>query len=142
MGLDASAIAAKWARAMQQAGESIKAGVAAVTEAPGAKAADAQERWLAGVQRARDEGTFAANSRAVTLEQWKRAMLDKGVGRISAGVTAAQPVFMDFMAQLLPIAQASSRAVAAMPKGTLEDSKARMIANMENMSRFKFVRRR
>lgn len=140
--MDPASVAAKWARAMQGATQSMKDGVSAVTEAPGAKAADAQDRYLSGVQAAVDSGKFANNSRAVSLESWRQAYLTKGVPRVSAGVTAAQPLMQDFMSQLLPVAQASSRDVASMAKGTLEDSKARMIRNMENMSRFKFIRRR
>lgn len=138
----ASVIAAKWARAMQGATQSMKDGVAAVTESPMEKAAAAQDLWAAGVLRARENGKYADNLRAVPLEAWKRAFLQKGIGRVSAGVTEAMPVMEDFMSQLLPIAEASKRDVATMPKGTPEDSKQRMLRNFENMSRFTFKRRR
>lgn len=138
----ASVIAAKWARAMQGATQSMKDGVAAVTESPMEKAAASQDLWLEGVRKARESGKYADNLRAVSLDAWKRAYLQKGIGRVSAGVTEAMPIMEDFLAQLLPVAEASKRDVATMPKGTLEDSKQRMIRNMENMSRFKFVRRR
>lgn len=138
----ASVIAAKWARAMQGSTQSMKDGIAAVTESPMEKAAAAQDLWMEGVRKARESGKYAENLRAVPLESWKRAMLQKGVGRVSAGVTEALPIMEDFLSQLLPVAEASKRDIATMPKGTLEDSKARMIRNMENMSRFQFKRRR
>jgi hypothetical protein len=138
----AQQITQKWQRGMQSATQAMKDGVAAVTEAPGAKAAAAAPLYLAGVQKAIDSGKFQANSAAVPLESWRQAYINKGIPRVSAGVTEAKSTMDDFFSQLLPVAEASSRDVAAMPKGTLEDSKQRMIRNMENMSRFKFQRRR
>lgn len=138
----ASVVAQKWARQMQQATQSMKDGVAAVTESPMDKAANAKDLWVAGVMKARESGKYEDNLRAVSLEAWKRAFLQKGIGRVSAGVTEAIPVMEDFMSQLLPVAEASKRDVATMPKGTPEDSKQRMLRNFENMSRFQFKRRR
>lgn len=138
----AAVLAQKWARGMQQATQSMKDGVAAVTEAPGEKAAAAQDRWADGVMKARESGKFAQNSRAVSLEEWRRAYTTKGIPRVAAGVAEATPVMEQFLSQLLPVAEASSRECAQMPRGTLADSAARMNRNMENMARFKFQRRR
>lgn len=133
--------AAKWARNMQQSTTAMKDGASAVTEAPGIKAAAAQDRWAEGVMRARDNGKFAERVGSVSREAWLRAYLNKGIPRVSQGVTEAIPLVEQFAGQLLQATTASSRDVAGMDQGPGEAAKARMLRNFENMSRFRFVRR-
>lgn len=138
----ADAIAKKWASRMQAATTDMKEGVQAVTVSPTAKAADAVDKWTAGVQRARDEGTYEAGLRSVSLEQWKQAMLTKGVDRISTGVREATPKMTRFLGELLQHTEMVSQQIQAMPSNTPEDRKQRMLRNFELMSEFRSSRRR
>jgi hypothetical protein len=142
MAKNAATVAAKWVRGMQNAAKSMTEGVAAVSEAPGAKAAAAADLYLQKVQEAVANGKFADNSRAVSLEEWRRAMTEKGIPRVGQGATAATQKQERFFAWLLPIAEASKADISTMPKGNPEASKARMIRNMENMMRNKYRRGR
>ena len=142
MAKSASTVAQKWVRGMSGATKSMTEGANAVSVAPGEKAAAAADLYLARVQEAVSSGKFQDNSRAVSLDSWRRSFTEKGIPRVATGAAQAQSKFEEFMAALLPVAEASSREVQAMPKGSLEDSKARMIRNMENMANFKYRRRR
>lgn len=134
---NAQAIAQLWMQRASAAGERMKAGVQAVTENPAEKAAAAAPQWLAGVQRAAAEGSFEAGLRKVSLSDWKQKMLNKGVPNMATGVREALPDMTKFLAEFLPFAGQVSDEIKAMPKGTKEDSRARMLAAFEKMSSFK-----
>lgn len=119
-------VAQKWVNNTSAAGQALTDGVNAVTVAPGEKAAQAQDRYLSGVNAA--VGRWAANTRAVSLADWKNAMLTKGKARIASGVAAAQGKFADFMTTWLPLQEQLRQRIAAMPKGTLADSQNRAAA--------------
>ncbi len=142
MAKSAQSVAQKWVRSMQGATQSMRDGVQSVTEAPGVRAAASVDLYKQKVMEAADSGKYADGCRSVSLEDWRRAYLEKGLQRVGTGATAAQTKQEAFFSWLLPIAEASKADVASMPKGTLEDSKARMLRNMENMSRAKYRRRR
>lgn len=123
--LSSAQVAAKWVRNTSQATEALKAGVANVTTAPTASAAQALDRYLSGVQNAVSSGKMAAALNAVSLQDWQTAMTTKAVARIPAGVAAAQQKFTTFMDKWLPYQQQLSQRVAAMPKGSVADAQAR-----------------
>lgn len=127
----------KWTRNMTAAVPTIKAGILAVSESPMEKAANAADRYVEGVRRAKESGKFQAGLRSVTLEQWKQLAGEKGTARIAQGVTAAKDKMRQFLDKLLPYTEQASREIQAMPKGTPEASMARMMRNFEIMSRFK-----
>lgn len=135
--LNAATVAKKWADRTANSGEAMRAGVQAVTTAPTELAAQAKDKWQAGVQRAAMEGTFETGLRKVSLADWQKAMVDKGVANLGTGVRAAQGDVQSFMTEFLPYAQGVSDEIAAMPKNTLEDSKARAIAAIDKLSQFK-----
>lgn len=138
--LSPNVVAQKWANRMASAGESMKAGVQGVTTAPTEQAAQAKDRWMAGLQRAATEGKFEAGLRRVTLEDWKRSMIDKGVANMQNGARTAVPKVQAFLAEFLPFADNVSAEVAAMPKGTIEDSINRSAAAIRKLSQFKRTR--
>jgi hypothetical protein len=113
-------------------------GIRAVTVAPGQRAAARKAEYVEGVAAAADK--WAQRVASVTLQDWQQAMLAKGVGRVAAGVQAAQGKFAAFMSQLLPYAERVSALVSQMPKGTLEDSVRRAEAAIRAMSEFRFRR--
>jgi hypothetical protein len=134
---NATQMAANWANGMAQAGEKIRAGVQAVTEAPTAKAARRTDAMLAGLQRAIASGKVAAGLNAVSLEDWKSATLNKGIGRVAAGAAAAKPKVQNFAQQFLPHLEAGLRELDSMPRGDIETNIARATAMMRHNAKFR-----
>ena len=89
-----------------------------------------------------EDGRYQAGLRAVSMGDWQTACTEKGAPRLASGVAAAKPKMADFLAQLLPKTDEVKRAIAKMPKGSLEDSKQRAMAAIDMMSKFKFIKRR
>lgn len=118
-------VAQKWATNTANSTQAFKDGVNGVQTSPTAAAAQAQDRYLSGVQQAVSSGKWAAKLNAVTLDSWKQSMLSKGAARISGGVQAAIPAMTAFMTNWLPLQATLSANVARMPKGNLADSIAR-----------------
>lgn len=129
------AAAEKWASRLSGATQQIQAGVQAVTVAPGQKAAAASQLWLQRVQAS--QAKWARNVGAVTLADWQDAMLNKGVGRIASGATAAVPKMQAFMTEFLSYLDAGKSRIDAMPKGDINASIARAAAQIQYNSQFK-----
>jgi len=130
----------KHARRLKGALEDMRRGVEAVDVAPGKRAADKADKMRAGIMRALDDGTWKRRVGAVTLEEWKRSMLDKGLGRVAAGVDGAADKVSSFAAQLLAQESALQGEISKMPDLTLEDSIGRMTAWIRGMAKFEFKR--
>lgn len=118
-------VAKNWQNGMANSTEKLKAGVMAVTEAPTAKAAQAVDRQVAGVQRAAASGKTAAALNRVTLPEWQNAMINKGAARVAAGAAAAVGKMQAFMSEFLPYLQQGVQQLSAMPRGDLEQNIAR-----------------
>lgn len=131
----------KWAGNTVNNLQNMKDGVNAVTESPTAKAAAAEDDWVAGVRAARESGKFRERLQAVSLQTWKDAMIKKGAPRIADGVKEAEVKMNDFAAQLLQHTNMVRQEIAAMPKSTPQERKARMDRNYELMSQFKYIPR-
>lgn len=131
-------VAEKWARNAAQAGESVKAGVMAVTVNPAERAKAQSNAYLAGVQRALSSGKYERGLNRVTLEGWKQAMLNKGVPRIAQGVSEAKPKMAQFLARWLPHQQALKSKLQSMPRGDLEQNIQRAITAMRHNADFKY----
>lgn len=129
-------VAEKWVRNLSASTGDIREGVQAVTESPTEKAAAQVAKYEAGVQRAIANGKYVNRLRQVTLEEWKQATLDKGIGRIASGAAAAEGNFAEFMAQLIPFQENLQRTIDAMPDTSLEDSIQRQAAWTRGMSEF------
>lgn len=137
MAMNPADVAQRWANNLGAAGEKIKAGVNAVTESPMAKAAARQDAWVQGVQRARDDGSYAAGLAKVSLSDWKTAMITKGVNRISTGATAAIPKMTTFLSSFLPYVQQGQQMLASMPRGDLSQNIGRMTAMVQYLANYK-----
>lgn len=138
--LNAAAVAQKWSNRMASAGEAMKQGVQGVTIAPTQQAAAAKDRWMAGLQRAASEGRYEAGLNSVTLQDWQRAMTEKGVTNMQTGARTATPKVQKFLTEFLPFAAQVSEEVAAMPKGTIEDSVNRSAAAIRKLASFRRTR--
>ena len=126
----------KHARRLKGAVEDIRAGVQKVTESPTAKAAAKESKMLQNVQSAVQSGKWAARLKAVTLEEWKSKTVEKGLGRIAAGVDGAHGKMVAFASQLLPYEATLKDQINKMPDLTLEDSISRATSWIRGMSKF------
>jgi hypothetical protein len=124
----------KWSTNLNAAGTYIKNGVNAVTVAPGQAAAAAQDRFLAGVTQAVQNGKWARNVSAVSLQQWQSAMINKGIPRIAQGTAQAVQTKGPAIDTLLANVSAAQAAIASLPKGGIEQGIARATAFMRAMS--------
>lgn len=138
MAKDVQTVVDSWASGMAQAGKKITDGVNAVTEAPGQKAAAAADLWQQRVSDPLVKAKFQRRSQAVSLQDWKTAMLTKGVNRVGAGAAASKPKFAKFMQQFLPFVQNVAAQVRQMPKGDINASIARMTAQVQGTAAFQY----
>lgn len=134
--VDPSQAAEKWGRRLSGATEDIRRGVNAVTEAPTAQAAEKAEKMRAGINAAIDSGKWQRGLRRIDLPTWQRMTLEKGLGRIAAGVSGAQPKMREFFAEVLPYISGVQSELESMPDVTLEDSISRMTHYIRRMAEF------
>lgn len=130
---DPNQVAADWASRLGASGQKIQTGVQAVTVAPGQAAARQVNAYVANVQA--NAQKWQTNVAAVSLTDWQNAVISKGLQRIGAGATAAQPKFAAFMAALLPYIE---RGVTQLPaRGTFDQNVNRMTQWATYMHGFK-----
>ena len=134
--ITAEEFAEKQARRLKASTPDIRIGIERVTESPTAKAADKKDKMLANLQAAVNSGKWERGLRKVTLESWKDAALNKGLGRIAAGIDAAHDKVVDFASQLLPYEDRLQGEVNKMTDLTLEDNIARMTTWARGMNKF------
>ena len=80
---------------------------------------------------------WAANVAAVPLDAWKDKMINVGIPRVSSGAAANVGKVQDFMGKFLPYLDAGKARIDAMPKGTLQNSIDRMVAQVQYNAAFK-----
>lgn len=128
--------AEKWGRNLKASTPDIRSGVEAVTESPMDKAADKADKYLEGVQAAVSSGKYQQRLRNTPLSVWKDNTLNKGIGRIAAGVDAAESKVEAFFSELIPFQTSLQAKVDAMADVNLEDSIARMTEWTRGMAKF------
>lgn len=126
----------KHARRLKGSVEDMRRGVENVTEAPTAKAAKKVDKMRTNILAALDSGKWAKRLEAVTLDEWKSKMINKGIGRVAAGIDAAGPKIEKFAAELLPHIDKVRSETEKMPDTTLEDNINRMVHFVRGMSKF------
>lgn len=127
----------KYLKRIKSSTDEIKAGIQSVTEAPGAKAAKKKAKLVQNWQTAIESGKWERNVAAVSLEEWKKQALEKGVNRIGTGAEAAKDKVLQFQTQLLEFQKGLKAKVDNMDDSTPEARQAKMIAWSEGMSKFK-----
>lgn len=128
--------AALWAERLGGATARITLGVERVTEAPGVKAAAAQDKMLHKITEAINSGRWAAEVARVTLPEWKKSMIEVGVPRIRSGATAALPEMEAFCTALFSHIESEQTKLEKMPSVTLANNVARMVQFVEGMAKF------
>lgn len=131
---DPNLVARKWTANLSGSTESITNGVNAVTVAPGDKAAAAKDLWVRKTTASADKW---ADRVRVPLDQWRTAMLQKGLPRVASGAQAAEPKMAAFMSEFLPHVERVAQQVRSMPKGSIEDGIARASAQIRGNAQFR-----
>jgi len=124
-----------WVAGLGNSQKKMTDGINATTVAPTQLAIAAIPRQVAGVIRAAQEGKTEAGLARVSLQDWKNAMLQKGVQRVSSGAVAAKPKFAAFMGEFLPHVQ--SVVAGLPPRGDTEQNINRAVEMMRGNARFR-----
>ena len=135
--ITADAVVKLWAERGAASGNTVRAGVAAVTENPAEKAARAVDLWAQNVAKAKQKFVDALSR--VSLQDWKNSMGGKGVTNMETGYNdpGNQRKFLNFMRSFLPYVRSGAAQVRAMPKGNLELSIARAVAMIRHNAAFR-----
>jgi len=131
----------KWAKRLKGSGAEIKQGIERVTEAPGVKAAAKVDKMRANLLESIDDGTWEKRVAAVSLPDWKKAAITKGLKNIASGADGASDKMKNFAAVLLPHVDQGQSLVEDMPDLTIEDSIARATAYMRHMADLNYKKR-
>jgi len=124
----------KWQRNMKGAGQTIREGIDRVTEAPGVKAAAAQDKMLSNVTESITSGKWGRRVASVSLSEWKEKAITKGIPRLSAGVDGSVSKVENALGQIIDHADRGLDILDGMPSVTLEDNIQRMTAFIRHMA--------
>lgn len=130
----AASITEKWAQRTSGATQQVIEGVNRVQQAPGQKAAQQVDVWLANIQAKRDK--WKNNVGAVSLQSWQESTR-QGAQRIASGVQAKKGKMESFLNEFIPHLENVQRRVQSMPRGNLEQNLARMVENARGNADFK-----
>lgn len=128
--------AEKWARRTSAAGPDWQAGINAVTDAPGAKAAAAADAWQQRLAEPTTKEKFRRNVGAVPLEDWK-SKTSNASGRFTGGAQAAQDKMAKHQQNVESHMETGLRQLNSMPNVTLEDRIARQVFWTRHMASYK-----
>jgi len=129
--------AEKWASNLRASAEYMRRGVESVTEAPTHKAASKRQKWVARMTDKATQDKWERGLRAVSLEDWKTAMREKGISRAQAGAQSATPKMAQVGSKLLAHIDQGLAKLQGMPDVTLEDSRNRLLAWFDHMSKLR-----
>ena len=127
----------KQARRLKGSIADMQKGIERVTIAPGMAAGKKQDKMLTNLTESVTSGRWKKGVESVTLDDWKRKMIDKGLGRVSGGIDAAKDKTIAMAAKLLPAIDAAQAKIRNMPDLTFEDSVQRMVAFSREMKKVK-----
>jgi len=93
--MDASTLARimreKYEKRVRMAADDYKTGIENVTENPAALAAANADVWFARIQEAYRNKTFSSKLGRISLEEWKKSVMDYGVDNYSRAATTKAP---------------------------------------------------
>lgn len=95
-----------------------------------AAAPEAEARYLANVQESVTSGRRRESLLKTSLQEWKSKAAAKA-DRLASGIRESKDRMRQFLSGFLPYVQQAADEVRRMPKGTLEDSKARAARMIE-----------
>lgn len=121
--LTATQVSQKWVTNFGNAATSMTDGVNSVQTAPGQLAAAQASLWLQRIQQSQQKWVNRVS--AVSLADWKSAMINLGIPRAQQGATQKQSNYTAFITEYMNFLQGQVPNIKAMPKGTLAQSIAR-----------------
>jgi hypothetical protein len=124
----------KWVNRLSAAVPDVQAGIAKVTEAPGAKAAQKFTKWQQNTQAAAQK--WKNNTAAVGLSQWQQAAT-AGTSRIASGAQQKQGKYEQFASSFYPYLDSGVAKVKNMPDTNFEDRIQRAVAMMRYNANYK-----
>ena len=100
------------------------------------------DRYRSGVMAALESGKTVNALNAIDVNEWKDRASTVGVERAvaAAGSEASKAKELAFLDVFLPYADTVKAEIARMPKGNIEQGKARAMRAIELMAKFKFRR--
>jgi hypothetical protein len=134
--LTAEQIFDKYSRRIKGATQDMEIGVRNVTKSPMETAASKAEKWINSLQDSFAKGNWQRGLRSISLDDWKNAMITKGIGRVAAGVDGSKTKFITFMGQLLTYQDTVLAEIDKMPDNNIEDSIARQNHWTRRMAQF------
>ena len=131
--VNASEYAEKWGRRTKGATDDYRKGVERTSTAPGELAAQQADLMARKVAESIASGKWQRAVAGVSLQDWKTAALNKGAGRIAAGVDGAQTKQVQMAEKLLANVDRAVAAANQTPRGSFEDNINRMISFARSM---------
>lgn len=116
----------------------IEAGIMNVTVSPMEKAAASKAKMLANITASINNGRWERGLKRVSLEDWRKAFIEKGLDRIGTGAAAARGKMETFYEALFKKQNELLKTIDAMPDITLDQSIARMTAWVRGMAGFTY----
>jgi len=132
---DPREVAAKWKQRASSASQDWENGIMRVTEAPGIKAAAAEDKMLRNFTEAITSGRWREKVSSVTLADWQRKCKDKGKANYQTGIAAGEDKMAAAMADLLPQIEQIKNSLP--PRGDLEQNLARAAEFGRRMAQLK-----
>lgn len=126
----------KHARRTSAALDDMRLGVERVTEAPGIEAGKKEKKMRQNLLASIDSGKWRRRVESVSLDDWKKDMLEKGVGRVTGGLERSKDKVIEFAGKLITHQNGILAKLETMPDLTLEDSIARMTLQVREMVKF------
>lgn len=130
----------RWKTGLTQNTNRIREGIQRLTVSPTESAAKVADRALQKIIAAFQDGTWAAQLRRVSLEDWKTSAINKGLTRIAQGVEGADASQREMAARLLAAVDASVAEAERTPRGDLEANITRMTTFVRGMASRKLRR--
>lgn len=133
----AAQVAQKWSQNLSASTQSITNGVNSVQTSPTQLAAVQVNAYLQGVQHAVTSGKWQRGLQAVSLQDWKNSMLQKGVPHIQTGAVQGQGKVQQVMGPLLDFVYNTRDSInQSNPRGSLQQNLARANAFATAMSNY------
>ena len=115
----------KWQRKTAASGQDYINGVNSVTQAPGQAAAKNVQGYINGVNAAVQSGKWQQNVAAVSVDDWRRAAVEKGAPRLAQGVATAGPKMTAALDRVFPMIDRAQQEISGMDRSTPEARIAR-----------------
>jgi hypothetical protein len=129
---------AKWLANLSSSQSEMQAGVAAVTQAPGALAAAKVQKWQNALNDPATVAKWVRNVQAGgSLSAWQAAMENYGISRAIQGAQQKQAKYTNAMSSVLPYIYTLRQQVRSMDDSTPAAREARMLAFVRGMRQYK-----